>query len=79
MEIAEVFGKSERFRDGFMAGFYDALADDGLRYLDEIWCYATRDGDEEHLKAGYRAGRLARLGALTPWPDPPRPSINRAA
>jgi hypothetical protein len=77
METIEIHTRGERFTYGFAAGFYDALADDGARYLDEIRRYGA--GDAEDLSAGYRAGRLARLGMLTPWPDPPPPSFDMAA
>jgi hypothetical protein len=79
MQNVEVYTQSERFKYGFVAGFYDALADDGLRYLNDILRYGVHDGDEASLMAGYRAGRRARLGALAPWPEQPLTLLAKVA
>jgi hypothetical protein len=69
MTNVEVYNKSEKFKHGWIAGFYDALSDDGLRYLDAILRYGPCEGDEEAFMAGYRAGRLSRLGCVRCYPE----------
>jgi hypothetical protein len=58
----EIYNKPHKFKYGWAAGFYDALSDDGRRYLDEIRRYGLRDCNDESFIAGYRAGRKARVG-----------------
>jgi hypothetical protein len=66
----EIYSKPEKFKYGWVAGFYDALSDDGRRYLDDILRYGARDGDDESFIAGYRAGRQARLGQVVSYSEP---------
>ena len=61
MTNIEIYDKPEKFRYGWVAGFYDARSDDGLRY-------GLGSGDDEVFLAGYRAGRQARLGQPTAVP-----------
>jgi hypothetical protein len=66
----KVYNKPEKFKHGWVAGFYDAHSDDGLRYLNDILRYGPQDGDHESFIAGYRAGRQARLGHATSYLEP---------
>ncbi len=65
--MMNVYSKLEKFKYGWVAGFYDALPDDGLHYLKEILRYGPRDGDQAAFMAGYRAGQRARRGH---YPEP---------
>jgi hypothetical protein len=58
----EIHSKSESFKSGWASGFYDALSDDGVRYIDEILRYGIRGYDEQAFLDGYRSGRQARRG-----------------
>jgi hypothetical protein len=63
MNSCVVYNKSEQFKQGCIAGLYDAKSDDGLRYLDDILRYGV-EGREDRAEflAGYRAGRALRSG-----------------
>lgn len=63
MQNVAVYAEADRFKSGWIAGFYDARTDDGLRYLDDILRYGVRnDDDRARFLAGYRAGQMARNG-----------------
>lgn len=51
--------ESERFKQGWVAGFYDAFSDDGCRYDAEVVGPASRHPD---FLAGYRLGVAFRRG-----------------
>ena len=70
MTNIEIYSKPEKFKYGWVAGFYDALSDDGLRYLNEILRYGPRDYDDASFIAGYHAGRQKRLGQITCCSEP---------
>ncbi|HUG16837.1 MAG TPA: hypothetical protein VMM78_17655 [Thermomicrobiales bacterium] len=59
---AELCHQSSRFRAGWMAGFYDAKFDDGLRYLEGMLRHGVRSELEQEFLEGYREGRRFRLG-----------------
>ena len=79
MEYVEVWPQPEKYKEGWVAGFYDARADDGLRYLDDILRYGPRTCDEQSYLAGYRAGRQARRGAEASYSEPALVSFRPAA
>jgi hypothetical protein len=65
MTTFTLYNKSEKFKQGCIAGFYDARSDDGLRYLDDILRYGVRDDeDRAAFLAGYRAGQRTRRGGV---------------
>jgi hypothetical protein len=71
MVNTEVYSASEKFKYGWVAGFYDALTDDGMRYLDDVLRYGVGDnGDRKDFMAGYRAGRRARAGQVRDHLEP---------
>ena len=73
MWLTAVHDKSERFKLGWVAGFYDALSDDGAKYLDEILRHGLRDQEQVDFITGYRNGLAQRrglmFGALTHPPE----------
>ena len=62
MRDAYVWSESEKYKEGWVTGFYDSRSDDGLRYLDDILRYGVRSPDDHSFMAGYRAGQQARRG-----------------
>ena len=66
----DVYTQSDAFKSGWVAGFYDARSDDGMRYLDDILRYGSRSDDERSFMAGYRAGKQARRGSARYSPEP---------
>src|SRR5690349_4177819 len=57
-----VYTQSASFKSGWVAGFYDALSDDGLRYLDEILRHGLKSDEQRDFLAGYCAGQRVRRG-----------------
>ena len=63
MRAMEIYAKPESFKLGWVAGLYDARADDGQRYLDDILRYGVQGHeDRAQFLAGYRAGLALRRG-----------------
>lgn len=79
MKNIEIHSKPEQFKYGWVAGFYDALSDDGLRYMDDILRHGPRDRNDKAFIAGYRAGRSARLGQTKCYPETAMRSLRTAA
>jgi hypothetical protein len=63
-KLVSIYNTLEAFKYGWVAGLYDALADDGLRYTKDILPFARGDANEPSYLAGYRSGRQARLGPI---------------
>jgi hypothetical protein len=61
MRTMKIYAKADAYKLGCVAGFYDALPDEGQRYLDDILRYGV-EGHEDRAQflAGYRAGCAAR-------------------
>jgi hypothetical protein len=79
MPHPSVHTQSERFKQGFAAGFYDAISDDGARYLDDVMRYGVRDVTHAEFIHGYRYGRLSRRGDHgDTLPAPPLPFLRAA-
>lgn len=61
--MSDLHTQSEALKLGWVAGFYDALTDDGLKYLDDFCRYGVNgDRARADFMAGYSAGREARRG-----------------
>ena len=66
MPDRSIYTESERFKQGSVAGFYDARSDDGLRYLDDILRFGIQSDDQHQFMVGYRYGQQMRLGLFIP-------------
>jgi hypothetical protein len=60
-----VFSESEQFKRGAIAGFYDAVSDDGLRYIDDLLRFGVRGKDDADFMSGYRHGCAERRQAAS--------------
>ena len=60
--MIEVHTQSASFRKGWVAGFYDAKSDEGVRYVDELLRYGIRTHEQREFIDGYRTGQRLRLG-----------------
>ena len=72
MSPASVYDETERFKRGWVAGFYDALSDEGARWLGGILLYGVSTDDQAQFIAGYQKGRAFRRGEwcnTTPVPS----------
>ena len=59
----------EAYKSGWVAGFYDSVADDGAVYLQEVRrCRDTDDWRRSVWLAGYECGWRMRRGAALPQP-----------
>jgi len=54
------FNRSAAFRLGYIAGFYDAVADDGSRYLEDMMRFGLAYKEQPDFLEGYRIGRRLR-------------------
>ncbi|HEX2453139.1 MAG TPA: hypothetical protein VHI99_05530 [Vicinamibacterales bacterium] len=79
MQKPIVYAECEKFKLGWVAGFYDARADDGLRYLDDVLRYGVCDVEQESFLAGYRAGVCARRGESSSILELPAGTFKTAA
>jgi hypothetical protein len=60
----------EDFQRGRIGGFYDALPDEGARYLDDLLRYEPRIERVRSFLDGYCIGQRLRLGqTVTPVPS----------
>ena len=62
MQDVDIYTKSDKFKYGWVTGFYDAKTDEGVRCLDDVLRYGPHSGDNQAFMAGYRAGQQARRG-----------------
>ena len=65
MSSNAVYSRSEQFKRGAVAGFYDAVSDEGIRYIDDLLRFGVRTTDDDDFMSGYRHGRAERRQAFT--------------
>jgi len=69
---------SQKYREGWVAGWYDSLGGDGMRYLDDMLRRGADTADEKSFMEGYRDGSQRRNLDIPP-PRPPREKPIRQA
>jgi hypothetical protein len=62
MSTEQIYTRPNKFKSGWVAGFYDAFSDDGQRYLRDVQRFGVDARQEDDFMSGYREGLRARLG-----------------